>query len=781
MRILTVCLSILFFTVVSMAQDNSIPEEVQIQIITSYMTVTGQKNKIPQKYSLADNQRRIPIKCGTPAVLDFVENYDKLNRDLMLSLGVDYIDRPVLDSSYDSPGGYFKLHYNIAGDSAVYQASVDVNVNGVPDYVEQMALIADSVYAHVIDTLGYPAPPTDAFYDTQGGDGRYDIYILDLNGGAYGLDYIDERYLGPRSMQATSFIVLDNDYYEYYIYEDDNPQPIYLYRERPLDAVRVTMAHEYFHAVQFGLDFQETEPGDVVSRRYWMEISAVWMEEEIYDNINDYYTYLEYFFSYPQTSLQQFNNYSDIHPYASVVFALYLSETYGRDVIRNIWFRCAEYGAGPHFLIAANEIIDSAGGGEADFNTAFRDFALWNFFTGPNRSAHSPDGMGYSERANYPEIPYTRTRFLYDAELNEYILDTILVIDTQSVYPVLVRGDLNPITPEHNAAVYLQFTETRTIHDKYWYCNDGSWDRNCYDTTITLEDTIFCDSLDCQAFDCNYMRVCDSIMCDSFYCDTIVGSYDTIITVCREDRCHDSVQVSEFDAYGLVDSTMYVSLNYDTLTEPWGLNVVFQLESNPDSYFVEQYLLPGDPLVYGNLKFLPGRVFEYYNPDHYRSITFIATPASTDLMRYVPLEGLIFGYWVPEEGELDSSLINVRASVLFSYPNPAVVSRMKTDSITFRFQVPTDTTSFPTEVEPMMVVDIFNIAGEYVATVEREEQRMDRLGWVEVGWDMKNAEGEDVASGVYLAYARLYSDRIETTSQKRYLLAEDKVKVAIIR
>jgi len=781
LRILTICLFVLLFGVMSFAQDSAIPEETQIQIITNYMNVTGQKSKIPPRYSLVeDDPYKLPAKCGTSAVLDFVENYDKLDRELMLSLGVDYITRPVLDSSYDSPAGYFKIHYNITGDSAVYQPGTDTDLDGVPDYVESMALIADYVYEHIINGLGYPVPPTDAFYDTQGGDGKYDIYILNLNGSAYGLDYIDERYLGPQSMQATSFIILDNDYYEFYVFDEDH-QKVFLYRDRPLDAVRVTMAHEYFHAVQFGMDFQETEPGASISRRYWMEMSAVWMEEEVYDDINDYYTYLDYFFSYPLTSIQQFSNYSDIHPYASVVFPIYLSETYGRDIIRDIWFRCAEYGAGPHFLIAAGEKIDSASGGEASYASAFRDFALWNYFTGPNRAAHSPNGMGYSERADYPEIPYGIERRYYDVVNEVTVVETLAVIDTQSVYPVYVPYALNDFTPEHNAAVYLQFTETRTIHDKYWKCNDGSWDVTCFDTMITLEDTIVCDSLDCLAFDCNYQRVCDSIICDSFYCDTILTSIDTTITVCQEDRCHDSTQVNETDLYEMIDSTMYVSISYDTLTEPWGLRVVFQLESDPDSYYVESYLMPGDPVVFGTLIFLPNKIYELYKPDNFRSITFVASPASTDLLRYEAFDGMVLAYWVPEEGELDSSLINVASGILYSYPNPAVVSRMKSDSITFRFQVPTDSTSFPTEVEPKMVVDIFNIAGEYIATVEREEQRMDRLGWVEVGWDMKNAEGRDVASGVYIAYARLFSDRIEVTSQKRYLLAEDKVKVAIIR
>ncbi|MBN1212997.1 MAG: hypothetical protein JXA92_10500 [candidate division Zixibacteria bacterium] len=750
----------------AVAEEIELNEQTQINIIKNYMRVTGQKYKLPSSYALDEEEETVlPNKCGTAALLDFIEVRDKLNPNLMNSLGAELYVRPVLDLSYDSPGGEFKIHYTKTGPDSVYRASVDSDIDGVPDFVERVALIADSVYEHIINELGYPIPPSDGFYN-GGGDEKYDIYLKDLQGEAYGLDYPDSAYIGPGEKQSTSFIVLDNDYYEFYILDANNDR-IYIYRNRPLDAIRVTTAHEFFHAVQFGIDFLESELealGDNVymMKRYWMEMSAVWMEEEVYDNINDYYNYLPYFFYFPMSSIQQFNSYSDPHPYASVVFPIYLSETYGRDIIRDIWLLCGEMGTGPHFLYAAQNKIDSASNGTASLGSAFRDFALWNFFTGSTRAYQAPNNIGYSEKANYIAIPGE-------------------AMDNRYIYPTLVPSNQNFYKPEHNAAVYLKFTETRTIHDKYWVCNEGTWDILCHDTTVTLSDTIVCDSVDCAAFACNILRKCDSIACDSFFCDTIMAPLDTTITICTQDRCFDSTRVTEFDFYDKIDSTMLVSLSYDTLTQPWGLTVLFQLDDDPDSFYYDQYLLTANPYIYNGRKFYPSALIESYNPDLYRSITFIASPASTDLTRYEPRAGMYFGFYVPEEGEIDSSLINVPASVLYSYPNPAVVSEMTGDSIIFRFQVPTDTTSFTTEIEPKMVVDIFTVAGEYVGTVERVIKEIDRLGIAEVGWNMTNAEGREVASGVYIAYARLFSDRLNTFSQKRSLLAEDKVKVAIIR
>ena len=180
------------------------------------------------------------------------------------------------------------------------------------------------------------------------------------------------------------------------------------YADRPLDAVRVTAAHEFFHAVQFGIDFTESEVygsgPTAISARYWMEMSATWMEEQLYDNINDYYNYLPYFFNDPRLSLQQFNSYADLRPYANVVFPLFLAEQYGPGIIKSIWLRCRAAGPGPQFLFVANAALDSATGGGGDWVTAFREFTLWNWFTG-SRANLAPAGLGYSERQAYPAFP----------------------------------------------------------------------------------------------------------------------------------------------------------------------------------------------------------------------------------------------------------------------------------------------------------------------------------------------------------------------------------------
>jgi hypothetical protein len=169
------------------------------------------------------------------------------------------------------------------------------------------------------------------------------------------------------------------------------------------------------------------------------------MEEEIYDNINDYYSVLPFFFNNPRTSIQQFNGGGDFHPYASAIFAIYLSEVFGRDIIKSIWLKCGQKGPGPDMLEAAQEAIDSATAGAENFRSVFGEFALWNFFTG-SRAVSAPLNVGYEERFSYPAVP--------ESEFTS--VDSI---------PVNQPANTNPKNPEPNGFAFFKVNNTRAV----WY------------------------------------------------------------------------------------------------------------------------------------------------------------------------------------------------------------------------------------------------------------------------------------------------------------------------
>ncbi len=704
----------------------TLSKERQQQIIQDYLYVTGSPNRLPARYgkvaeAVGEDREHPLIKCGTSAVADFVINRSLMDPEVLKAAGLSTITaRPVTDTSYNSPGGWFKIHYNRFGKDTVYQASKQTIVSGVPDYVSKCAQIADSVWLHDSTVLGYSPPPKDSFYP-QGGDDRYDIYLINLVPDFYGLAYLDSIYIdGPGGQRATSFIELSKDY-----------QGLSNYKTHPLDAVRVTTAHEFFHAIQFGIDFTEYDGVDPAgfTRRYWMEISAVWMEQEQYPNIPDYYYYLPYFFDDPSTSLQQFKTFYDLHPYGSCVFAIFLSERFGRDYIRYIWERCGALGPGPQFFTATDQILHEQAG--SSLPQAFAEFALWNYFTG-SRSSLVPANLGYIHRADYPEFPESHIPELSD--------DSGFVC--ASGCPTI-----NTAEPEHNGAEYITFVNTRLVRNRYWASRDIV-DTNSICVVDFTQTSLGVDSTELPE-------------------DLVTAHCGMQTTRCRfRDGCDDTTHVN-------IDTSFTVSGQVATLTMPWGVSVVERFApddargTSSDSIFAESFLVPG-----GSNFSIP-----IAHPELCRSLSVVFTPSSTQISRYVPNQGLDLSYYWDEKRATNAASVNLPALVLVPYPNPAVVSQMSSRNLTFRFQFPTDATGLPVHSSIRIRLDLYSITGEHIFASDTTVSDEGPPEFPEIKWNMKNMSGREVASGVYIGVARLFGEG----SSGEALVTESRVKVAVIR
>ena len=704
--ILTALLLILLVGQVS--ADDDLSREEQISIIADYMLVTGQGG-LGRSATSDEADDAPPLKCGTSAILNFVTHYDKLDPDLLKSLGVQEISRPTfLTDSVDSPKGLFRIHYTTTGLDALF---------GGAESAVKIADIMDSVYAYIVDTLGYPPPPQDGY--EPGGDEKYDIYMRYLGSLFYGQTWTDSlRY--PTFQQATSYIEMNSD-----------PRKLVNYEQRPMDAIRVTAAHEFFHAVQFGIDWGEAEDfgSTSIERRYWMEMSAVWMEEEIYDDINDYYYYLNYFYSVPELSIQRFAGSTDLHPYASAVYPIFLSEKFDRDIVRDIWLLCGSMGFGPSFLRAANSAILVASDSTEDWSTSFSEFALWNYLTGERSDLSIKYGhddspvVGYSEKEAYPAIPYDK--------LHSYFQ-----------YPVVVVSNYNRAeSPRVNGSYYMTLNELASATVLYdtliFVCDSAAGEfPNCTDSTQTRDTTYITD-----------------------WRYSFITHIDTFFNV--------------YLALGDGDNVV------PTLPEPWGINMIYQFEQEPDSLVVDRFFAADDGVY----------KIDLLNHSEYRSLTLILTPATSTRAFYddVRYRVMMVGYAIGENSTIDS-LLDIPAGVLDLYPNPMIAAEMDEPRVTFLFQVDTDSTSFPVHGWPYveepatLQVDIYSVAGERVKTIIREDRQEERSSeWRRGGkwyaeWDLTNESGADIASGVYLVYARLYSK-----AKRGVLLAEDHSKVLVIR
>jgi len=294
-------------------------------------------------------------KCAVPILLEAKNKFENLSSEAQGILK-EYLKSPSLSYAYDTPEGHFKIHYATSGCQAVYRPDVDIIYkDGVPDYVNRCGWILEEVWSLQIETLGYQPPPDD-------GDQRYDVYLKMI--GYMGLTLADGFSTYP---SCTSYMILRTNYLNSE-YQDQ------------YDVMRIAAAHEFFHAIQFGYDCTELAGQDSLNS-YWFEISSVWMEDIAYDYVNDYLDLLRYFFPYPHFSLEAFSSdWSDprvYHPYGSCIWAFYLTEKYGIDIMKKIWTKCGEV-PGYNTITSTNSVLDSLG---SSYDDAFREFTLWNFFT----------------------------------------------------------------------------------------------------------------------------------------------------------------------------------------------------------------------------------------------------------------------------------------------------------------------------------------------------------------------------------------------------------------
>jgi hypothetical protein len=338
-------------------------------------------------------------KCATDILLEAQRQWNEISVSGQLLLKI-LLARPAATYTYDSPGGKFKIHYSTTGSNAVPTADV-APANGIPDYVEWLASYSDSSYRAEVITLVQFEPPSDG---TLGGDSRYDIYTEEM--GYYG--YTQPEGAGPNPWNdRSSYISVHRNFLGFPPNDDpDGDQK---------GAAKVTVAHEYYHAVQFAYDASED--------LWFMEASATWMEDYVFDPVNDNYNYLSDWFNYPDYSLN-YSSATSLHPYSAFIWPKYLSQNFGDTIMPEIWNQCISASSYP----ALTSVLSTHG---TTFTVQFAEFCVWNFITNSRN-----DGNHYSDAASYPLIKTVRTH---------------------TTYPVSGQGPLSGQAPDAMGANYIVF------------------------------------------------------------------------------------------------------------------------------------------------------------------------------------------------------------------------------------------------------------------------------------------------------------------------------------
>lgn len=224
----------------------------------------------------------------------------------------------------------------------------DSNADGTPDWVTTTAATFEDVWRTLVRDDGYRAPLSDAASPDSGGDAKLDVYLADVGEvGYYGYCTTDDPALSPRR-DVSAYCVVDNDF-----------ASAQFGGSSPVSSLRATAAHEFFHAVQFAYDIAEDT--------WLMEGSAAWIEDEVYDGINDN---LQYLYLSPLTRPEVPVDDGDRMTYGSWIFWRFLEEHFGGatregdpTVIRDVWRRAdAAAGAPDDYSLQAVRAVLAARG-----------------------------------------------------------------------------------------------------------------------------------------------------------------------------------------------------------------------------------------------------------------------------------------------------------------------------------------------------------------------------------------------------------------------------------
>jgi len=245
-------------------------------------------------------------RCLTPLYRSLKKDWKELQPETQQILAKQ-VSAPVLagEAAFPSPGGHFTIHYATSGTDA--PDLTDADQDQTPDWVEKVAEVFEQVYQTEVTVLGYrPAPGA-----------RYDVYLSDLaTQQVYGYTNTFGALAGT---SASSYIEIDRAFTSG-IY---NPS-VY----SPEQSLQVTAAHEYHHAIQFGYNFYF----DI----WYAEATATWIEEEVFDSVNQLYGYLHSYL--PNTSTLPLDGGLDGgSEYGRWIFNRHLAEAHSPTLIKEIW------------------------------------------------------------------------------------------------------------------------------------------------------------------------------------------------------------------------------------------------------------------------------------------------------------------------------------------------------------------------------------------------------------------------------------------------------------
>ncbi|MGA1867968.1 MAG: MXAN_6640 family putative metalloprotease [bacterium] len=354
-------LCIIVFSLPSMAEDA--PEENSLLLNQKIHSLFSKKERLFRGDPDFYGEKNIP-KCGTQLMRSarhYSENLWPENRFILNRpsdpYDYDYYGAGVDLFFYDTD--HFRLHYTEEGYHQVPGSDQDPTT--IPSYVVNFGSYFEEAWNWIINEWEYRPPTPD---EGKGGNDSVDVYIMYIN--IFGLTTNDtDEYL---------YIIVRNSYDGLRDYGDPTLQE---------GLMKVTAVHEFFHIIQNEYDHWVEEYGGI-NNCWWEETTAVWLEDEVFDSVNDYLHYLGTpyddtnhngqwdadepiyeingelttgtretgWFDYPYRPIDYVNGY---YEYGNAIWAKFLSENFGTNFIKRVF----DYSSTQYDLYLQQQLSDN--------------------------------------------------------------------------------------------------------------------------------------------------------------------------------------------------------------------------------------------------------------------------------------------------------------------------------------------------------------------------------------------------------------------------------------
>lgn len=253
------------------------------------------------------------------------------------------------------------------------QICVHTTTNGQTDLATTVFDFANEAWAAEVDAMGFQPPHAD---DNVELGPELDIYLAPANGGAFAAPESSAASDGTARADASGYVVID-----------DLIDPT---------EIGTFVAHELHHLIQFSYDVYEHDNA--------YESTSVFVEDRVYDDINDYTRFIASFQSSPENAVDWFPGFQSpdlFYIYGSAEFLIFLSERYGNDsadLIRQMWESSTQNDMNnePDYFDALTDVLP------VSLDDAYAEFAAWRAFVGDDATdGYFSEG---SEWANTPPV-----------------------------------------------------------------------------------------------------------------------------------------------------------------------------------------------------------------------------------------------------------------------------------------------------------------------------------------------------------------------------------------